>query len=146
MPWKNINEVKQEVISDFVDSVRGTVDAFLMKDAYDYIVGSVQFVNSNQTNGTSLQTFDTRSYHIRVDTTYIGSLTSAVSGFVTVGSEYDYDQDTGVLFVRSMDALDIWSNPSTLEFYRKAHFKSEYSDTSPIWNQFQISLQIEELV
>lgn len=146
VPWKNINEIKQGVLSTFVDSVRGMVDPFLIKDAYDYQVGSVQFVNSNQTQGSTLQTFDVRSFHIRVDTTFIGSLTSAVSGFVTLGSEYDYDQDNGIITVNTFTALDIWSNPSTIEFFRKVHFKNEYSDTSPIWNQFQVALVIEELV
>lgn len=146
VPWQNINDVKQGVLSTFADSVRGTVDPFLIKDPYDYKVGSVQFVNSAQTEGGTLQTFDTSSFSIRVDTTFIGSLTSALSGFVTLGAEYDYDQDNGVLTVNTIDAIDIWSNPSTIEYFRKAKFDGNYADVSPIWNQFNVQLVIKEIV
>ena len=108
--------------------------------------GSVQFVNSNTSLPSTLQTFDTNSFSIRVDTIFIGSLTSAVSGFVRLGLHYDYDQDAGVITVKSMDALDIWSNPTTIEYYRKAKFVNNYADTSPIWNQFNTTIVIEELV
>lgn len=146
VPWQNINEVKQAVLSEFADDVRGTVDNFLIKDPYDYKVGSVQFVNSDQTLPSTLQTFDTNSYSIRVDTIFIGSLTSALSGYVTLGDEYEYNQDDGIITVKSMNAADIWSNPSTIEYFRKAKFDEAYADTSPMWNQFNVQLVIKEIV
>ncbi len=146
IPWKNINETKQNTLTSFADDVRGTVDAFLIKDVYEFAVGSVTLVSTNATQGGTLQTFDTKSYSIRVDTTGIGSLTSALSGYVTLGTEYDYDQDSGVLTVNTINAVDHWSNPTTIEYFRKAHFKDDYSDTSIIWNQFSAGVVIEEIV
>ena len=144
-PWRSINEVKQLVIASFADQVRGNVDPFLMKDAYDYQVGSVMIVRSGITTG-SLQSFDARSYHIRVDTLHIGSLTSTLSGFVTLGTEYDYDQDTGVINITTKNATDQWSIVATGEYYRKVAFSDDYSDASPLWNSFQVTLKIEEQV
>lgn len=146
IPWRNIADTKQNTLAYFADTVKGNVTPFLMKDPYDFAVGSIQWVNTTQTDGDSLQTFDLRSYHIRVDTTYIGSLTSVLSGFVTLGSEYSYDQDTGVLTVNTIGANDRWSTPTTIQYFRKVHFAQDYSDTSPIWNQFQVTVVIEELV
>jgi len=145
IPWKNINDVKQSTLADFVDDMRGTVDRFLIKDPYDYQVGSVMVVRSGISAG-SVQTFNVKSYHVRVDTTYIGSLTSTLSGFVTLGTEYDYDQDTGVLNITTKNATDQWSIVATAEYFRKAHFKQDYQDTSPIWNQFSVNIVIEEMV
>jgi len=145
IPWKNINETKQNTLASFADDMRGVVDSFLIKDPYDYQVGSV-LVASGATNGSTLQTFNIKSYHIRVDTTYIGSLTSTLSGFVTLGQEYSYDQDVGVITVNTMNGTDQWSIVATAQYFRKAHFKRDYSDTSPIWNQFQVNVVIEELV
>lgn len=145
VPWRNINETKQNTLAYFADQMRGMVLRFLMKDPYDYQVGSVLVVAAGTTAG-SYQTFDINSFHIRVDTTYIGSLTSTLSGFVTLGTDYDYDQDTGVLNITGKASADAWSLVATGEYFRKVHFKQDYSDTSPIWNQFQVNVMIEEQV
>lgn len=145
VPWKNINEIKQLIISSFADNVRGNVDPFLMKDPYDYLIGSVQLVNTNQTQGGTLQTFDTRSFSVRIDSTFIGSLTSNLSGYVTLGTEYDYDQDNGILTVNTIAATDFWTIPATVEYFRKVKFEKDYSDTSPLWNQFSVQMVIFEI-
>lgn len=144
VPWKNINDTKQNTLASFVDSVRGTTDLFLIKDPYDYVIASVTLVTTNFTQGSTLQTFDARSYHVRIDTNDIATLTSALSGFVTLGTEFTYDQDNGIMLVNTINAVDHWSVNSA-EFFRKAHFKNDYSDISPIWNQFQVTLVIEEI-
>lgn len=144
--WQNINETKQNTIAHFVNvTLKGGVNAFLMKDVYDYVVNS-WMVASGATNGSTLQTYDQNSFHIRVDTTYMGSLTSTVSGFVTLGSEYSYDQDNGIITINTMNAGDIWSYVDSSEYFRKCVMERNYQDTSPIWNIFQIPLVIKEIV
>jgi len=145
VPWQNMNETKQNTLASFAKDMFGPVTPFLMKDPYDYRVNSVLAVNTNQTQGGTLQTFDTKSFAIRVDTTTIGSLTSNLSGFVTLGSEYDYDQDTGVLTVNTIAATDFWTAQS-LQYFRKVAFKEDYSDVSVIWNIFGSRMVIEEIV
>lgn len=146
IPFRNFNEVKWEKLTSFSKQVFGPRDPFLMKDPYDQYVASVTLVNTTVTNGSTLQTFDTNSYSIRIDTTDITTLTSVLSGFVTLGSEFLYDQDTGVLTVNSKNSVDHWSTPGTISYFRKVYFTNDYSDSSPVWNIFNSNVQIREIV
>jgi hypothetical protein len=146
VPWKNINEIKQAAISSFIDLQKGMVTPFLMKDPDTFRVNSVLAVATNQlTNPVSLNLFDTRSYFIRADTTTIGSFTSALSGFVVLGTDYDYDQDTGLLTVHSINSGDYWTVQSA-QFFHKCAFAAKYKEKMIIWNQFSMRLEIEEIV
>jgi len=145
VPWNNINEIKQSALSSFFNLQKGQVTPFLMKDPIDFRTNSVLAVNTDQTNPVSTGLFDLRSYFIRADTTTIGSLTSSISGFVTLGQEYDYDQDTGLLTVNSINSGDFWTVQS-MTFFHKCAFASSYRETGIMWNQFSLRLEIEEIV
>lgn len=145
IPWQNMTEQKQQLLMTIVDSVKGRTFPFLMKDPYEYQVASVEVGDSGTTNGATLQIYDTRSFFVRADTTTIGSLFSATSGFVTLGTEYDYDQDTGVLTVNTKDFGDVWGARS-MEYYRKCVFKEDYRETAVLWNIFNAQVQINEIV
>lgn len=146
--FKNINEIKQQSLQLFIKQQRNGVTPFLMKDPnpLDFRINSVFVVSGDAvTEPGSHNIFDTNSFFVRVDTTTIGSLTSNKSGFVTLGSEYDYDQDTGVLTVKSIDTDDSW-HAQSLQYYRKCKFMSPYNENQVIWNQFSVGLTIEEIV
>ncbi len=147
IPFKNINELKQESLQLFVKNQRNGVTPFLMKDPdpLDFRINSVFVTSGDVTEPASRNIFDTSSFFVRVDTTTIGSLTSNKSGFVTLGAEYDYDQDTGLLTVKSIDTDDFWTAAS-LQYYRKCKFASPYSTNMVIFNQFSLSLIIREIV
>ena len=146
IPFRNINEVKQSALFSFYNLQKGMTTPFLIKDPIDFRVNSV-FVASGDpvVEPASLSVFDLSSYFIRVDTTTIGSMTSNKSGFVTLGSEYDYDQDTGKLTINSIDDDDSW-HAESLQYFRKAAFEQQYRETGIIWNQFALNLTIEEQV
>ena len=119
---------------------------FLMKDPDTFRVNSALAVATNfLVNPVSLNLFDTRSYFIRADTTTIGSMTSALSGFVVLGTDYDYEQDTGLLTVHSINSGDFWT-VSSAQFFHKCAFASTYKESIIIWRQFSIRLEIEEIV
>ena len=146
IPFRNINEVKQSALYSFYNLQKGTVTPFLMKDPIDFRVNSVFVVSGDAVSEpASLGMFDLSSFFIRVDTTTIGSMTSNKSGFVTLGNEYDYDQDTGNLTVKSIDNDDSWTAAS-LQYFRKCAFEQQYRETGIIWNQFSLNLVIEEQV
>lgn len=146
VPWKNINEVKQSAIQSFWNLQKAGVTPFLMADPIDFRVNSVFVVSGDAvTEPGSLNIFDLSSFFIRVDTTTIGSMTSNKSGFVTLGSEYDYDQDTGRLTVMSIDTDDSW-HANSLQYFRKCAFTGTYRETGLMWNQFSLRLSIEEMV
>jgi len=147
-PYRNINEIKNESLQLFVKQQRNGVTPFLMKDPdpLDFRINSVFVTSGDVTEPASLNIFtETTSFFVHVDTTTIGSLTSNKSGFVTLGSEYDYDQDTGLLTVKSIDTDDFWTAAS-LQYFKKCKFAGKFTQTSPIWNQFSTTLIIEEIV
>jgi len=144
IPFRNINEVKQSGLSSFFNLQKGMTTPFLMKDPIDFRVNSVLAVNTNQTNPVSTTLFDVTSFFMRVDTTTIGSMTSALSGFVVLGTDYDYDQDTGMLTVHSINAVDFWAVQSA-QYFRKCAFEASYREVGIIWNQFSTTLVIEEI-
>lgn len=146
VPWKNINEIKQAAISSFWDLQKGMTTPFLMKDPDTFRINSALAVATNElTNPVSTGLFDVRSYFIRADTTTIGSMTSALSGFVVLGTDYDYDQDTGMLTVHSINSGDFWT-VSSAQFFHKCAFANAYKEKMIIWNQFSVRLEIEEIV
>lgn len=141
---KLMTETKQPALLQFVNSLRGQVGVFLMKDAYDFRVASVLSVASGVTQGSSLFVYDTNSYTVRPDTLFIGSMASALSGYVRLGTQYSIDQDTGILTVNTKAVNDIWGVRS-LEYFRKVRLNAPYKDTSALWNTWTSNLTIQEL-
>lgn len=144
IPFQNINEVKLGLLTTLADSVQGTTLPFLMKDPYEYQVSSVLAVASGVSAGT-LQLYDTRSFFIRADTTTVGSLFSALSGYVKLGTNYNYDQDTGILTIITKSNTDAWGVRSA-EYFRKVHFANNFQDQAVLWNIFNATIQIDEIV
>jgi len=145
IPFKNINEVKQSGVFSFWNLQKGMTTPFLMKDPIDFRINSAFVTSGDVTEPASLGLHDVTSFFVLVDTTTIGSMTSNKSGFVTLGSEYDYDQDTGLLTVKSIDTDDYWQLTSA-QYFKKCAFEQQYRETGIIWNQFSVNLKIEELV
>jgi len=136
-PIKAMNELKQATLWAFVDTVKQTTNPFLMKDPYDYRVNSVLGVRSGITNAATLFLYDTNSYMVRADTISIGSLFSVASGFVRLGVQYGYDQDTGILTVNTKATTDVWGVRS-MEYWKKARFRTPWSERAIIWNIFGV--------
>lgn len=144
VPWKNINEIKESQLSSFFNLQKGMTTPFLMKDPIDFRINSIFVTSGDVTEPVSTTISDFAGFFVRVDTTTIGSMTSNKSGFVTLGSEYDYDQDTGQLTINSIDTDDFYTAAS-LQFFHKCAFASKYRETGIIWNQFSVRLEIEEI-
>lgn len=146
VPFVNFNEVKQATLATFINSLKGATTPFLMKDPYDYYVGSAMAVRSGYISGqTSLSLFDTNSFFVRADTFSIGSLFSSLSGYVRLGQEYSYDQDTGMLTVNTKAVTDVWGARS-MTYFRKCAFDGSYQEQSRLWNIFAADISINEIV
>lgn len=142
VPVSLFTEIKQSSLWSFYDVTHGMTRPFLLKDAYDYQVTSVFLCGSGFTVG-SFFTRDVNSYVVRCDTTTIGSLFSTLSGYVTLGHEFSYSQDSGVITVNTKASGDVWSVRS-MEYFKKGSFSTPYAETSPMWNIFQTQFTIEE--
>jgi hypothetical protein len=146
IPFINYNEIKQGPLAAFFNVVKGKTLPFLMKDPYDYRVNSVMGVRSGYASGSGdLRLYDTNSYQVRADTTTIGSLFSSLSGWVTLGAEYSYSQDTGLLTVNTKAQNDVWGVRS-MQYWRKVKFTNDYTESAVIWNIFGSQIDMREEV
>jgi hypothetical protein len=145
IPYKNISLIKQSSLEALFDVTLGGALPFLIKDAYEFRVNSVLAVRSGITNAATLYLYNVNSWFVRADTFTIGSLFSASSGFVTLGAEYSYAQDTGLLTVNTKATADVWGVRS-MQYWRKAMFMDDYGDTGIIWEQFSLSQKVREIV
>lgn len=144
IPWTNITEQKQQALFAFNNTTKGKTLPFLMKDPYDYRVNSVLGVRSGYASGSAdLHLYDTNSFTVRADTTTIGSLFSVLSGYVTLGQEYTYAQDTGVFHINSKAVNDVWGVRS-MQYFRKCKFSQDYTENAVLWNIFNLNLVIRE--
>ena len=132
-----MNEIKQSSLWAFVDTVKQTTNPFLIKDPYDFRINSVLAVRSGLTNGSSLFLYDTNSYMVRADTVTIGSLFSALSGYVLLGTNFTYDQDTGIITLTTKSNTDVWGVRST-QYWKKVRFGSPWKEKAIIWNIFGV--------
>lgn len=146
IPLSLYNEIKQSSVWPFFrDSTRGMLRPFYVKDPYDQWSAPVTAVGTGVTTG-GFQLFDTNSYSIRVDTTYIGSLSSVLSGFVTLGSEFTYNVDSNQLVVNTKASGDVWTYPSTVSYFRKVRLSAGFVETAAIWNVFGSALSLNEII
>ncbi len=146
IPLSLYNELKQSSVWQFFrDTTRGMTIPFLIKDPYDQFSAPVTAVRSGLTNGASLALYDTKSYSIRVDTLSIGSLSSTLSGFVRLGTNYSYNVDSGMLVVNTKAAADVWTYPATVSYFRKVKLTAGFVETAAIWNIFGAALTLAEL-
>lgn len=146
IPLSLYNEIKQSSVWQFFqNTTRGMTKPFLVTDPYDRWIAPVTVVRSGFTSGASLHFCDANSYSVRVNTTYIGSLTSALSGYVRLGVEYGYDVDAGILTVNTKATSDVWTNGQTVSYFRKVRLTSPFVETAAIWNIFGSALTLKEL-
>lgn len=144
LPISLYTEIKQSSLWAFWDIVRGTTLPFVIKDPYDNCVNSVLAVDSGVTNAATAFLFDTNSYFVRADTMAIGSLFSALSGYVTLGTNYNYDRDSGLLTVVAKATNDVWGARS-MSYWKKVKFNSQMVENDLMWNTFATALTLIEL-
>tara|TARA_R110000868_G_scaffold157974_5_gene385637 strand:- start:402 stop:974 length:573 start_codon:yes stop_codon:yes gene_type:complete len=140
-----MNEISQAPLWAFWNARKGMIEPFLMKDPYDYRVNSIVSVRSGINAGT-VAIYDTNSWTIRPDSTTVGSMFSALSGYITLGVEYTLDQDEGILTVVTKDNTDIWRCTS-MQYFRKVAFASQLTEKSLLYNIFQVgNVKINEIL
>lgn len=144
LPLNNYTEIKQSSLWHFWDLTKGPTIPFLMRDPYDYAINSVLAVRSGISTG-SFFLYDTHSYMVRPDTTTVGSLFSSLSGYVTLGTNYNLDQDSGVFTILTKSNTDVWGARSVF-YLKKCRFSGDYNEASPLWNVFNANLTIKEVL
>ena len=139
------NQIKQSSLWAFWNlQTKGMTKPFLIKDPYDNYVSSVIVAGNAATNAATGYIYDTNSFSIRADTTTISTLTSALSGFVTLGHEYSYLQDTGIFTVNTKVTSDVWTAHS-VSYWRKVTFSKKMTEAQILWGTFTTALTFDEL-
>ncbi len=144
IPWTNIPQAKRDKILGFVNSMKAGAQTFLVKHHKDFRVNSVLVASAGWTDGGTMFLYDTNSYFIRADTTTIGSLFSTLSGYVTLGSEYQYEQDTGILTANSFDSTDVW-RANSMQYFRKVYITRNYNETGILEGQYTGRITFDEV-
>lgn len=145
VPMRVYNEIKQESLYYFWNSVFGETMPFFMKDPYEFRVNSGLAVRSGLISAATLYMYDTRSWRIYPDTVTVQSLFSSLSGYVLAGSEFTIEQDTGILRVNTKAATDVWGVRS-LQYFRKCAFEDDYVERARMWQIWATELTIEEMI
>jgi hypothetical protein len=145
IPIPVYNEIKQSSLMYFWNQVKGETLPFFMKDPYDYWVNSAIVVRSGLISAATIYMYDANSFKIYPDTTTVGSLFSSLSGYVTAGSEYNIEQDTGILRVNTKATTDVW-RVTSIQYFRKCALEQTYNERAIIWNIFGTELTVEEFV
>lgn len=144
LPLKNYTEIKHSSLWYFISVVaKQQTNPFLMRDPYDFAINSVLAVRSGISAG-SLFLFDVNSFMVRADTTTVGSFFSSLSGYVKLGTNYNYDQDSGVINLTIKSNTDVWGARSVF-YFKKVRLMEPFRETSPLWNIFQGDLHLKEM-
>lgn len=143
IPFSNVASECRNSLIDFIDSTKGRVKPFLMKDPDEYFVSSAGHA---YTGVTTFRLFDTRSIPIFPDSANLNIFSVLSAAVLVNGSDFTLDQDTGILtYITTPSATDSWSVRST-EFFKKWAFNQDYRDVSPrVWSLFDVQLDLKEL-
>jgi hypothetical protein len=140
--FTNVTSTKRDQIVSLVNSVKGTVYPFWFADPYD-AVGSAMVVRSGITTG-SVRVFDTNSFSIRPASLQVSTLFSALSGYVTNGTEFNYNMESGYVVLVTKSSTDVWGVRSLSTLFKKCFFDEDYTDQSRLWSIWNTGLVFEE--
>lgn len=137
----NLPRSKQSSLHAFWNACKGQVTPFLFKDPYDFRANGTICVRT----GTAARSFFIRTaegYPVIAASGTI-RITSTLSGTLTQGTHYSFDQDTGVFSTHiTPSSSDFWV--ASCEYFRKCKFDS-YQENSKLWNSFGGSISFHEI-
>lgn len=132
LSFNNMARIRQNSLSALYNACRGGVLPFLFKDPYDFRANATICVRT----GTAVRSFfvvTAEGYPVIPQSGTL-RITSTLSGVLTQGTHYSFNQDTGVFSTHiAPSSADFWV--ASCEYFRKCRFQS-YSDASPISDIF----------
>ena len=142
LDFQNMQPAKRDQVISIVNSCKGMTYPFWFADPYDY-VNSALVVRSGISAG-SVQVFDTNSFQIRPASLQVSTLHSALSGYVTNGTEFSYNMESGFITITTKASTDVWGVRSLYTLFKKCFFDRDYSDSSRLWGSWQSGIQFSE--
>jgi hypothetical protein len=138
--FPNLPRTQQQSLEAFYNSLRAG-GAFLFKDPYDYLINGATCVRT----GTSVRSFFVLTAegwpYIPVSGTIL--ITSNLSGALTQGTHFQFDQTTGVFSTWvAPSSLDFWT--SSCQYFRKCGF-DDYAMSSKLWQNFVGGVSFSEI-
>jgi hypothetical protein len=137
--YKNRPIGPQTSLAAFINTHK-KVDPFLFKDPY---LNRADNLSRVFTDVTSFYLYDADSFWVIPDSASL-LITSTLSGELTNGSEYILDQDTGII----VNSIAVTSDTLTwsCSYFKKGVFQGQYSESSMLWENFDISFVIQEII
>jgi hypothetical protein len=136
----NITEVKQSSLHNFWNQQKGQVTPFLFKDPYDYKANGI--TQPAAASGSGFYLRQVNSYKVIPDSGNF-LIRDSRSGNLVSGSHYVASLDNGWIQVLVAQS-STWV--ASFEFFRKVAFSDQYSEQSKIWNIFDTTIVIQELI
>lgn len=133
-------------LTAFVNNRKGPVLPFFFSDPYDMHVNS-QLLQNTGTAVVTMELFHpVGSYHIYPNSAFIGTITSALSPALSLGTDFNLDHDSGYLTLVVSPNSDDYLTVNSTQFFRKCRFARDYSHQSPLWEIFNARLDFREIL
>ncbi len=140
---KNAGREKQSSLYLFVNSLKGMATPFRIKDPYDYQFGAVvQPTSSNMTSGDGFYVTNDFGWRSLPDESAHVFFDASSPAALVESTHYVTSYDNGFVTVLGPVSSQ-WT--SSMEYFRKAHMAQPYEERSTIWNQFTVTIIIQEI-
>lgn len=142
-PLKNWPETKTNSLRAFYNARFGKVEPFAFKDPYDKdLVGVTLAATTTMGAGSGFYLYEANSYRVLPDSANF-VITCGRSGNLVSGTNYVMSLDNGWIQVVTAPS-SIWTGSG--EFFRKVHFDMQWTEKSPIWNIFNGTVVLQEIL
>lgn len=146
LQYQNAQDGREQQLEDFFNSLRGGVGFFFFTDPmtkhhFSDSAATGFFVNSRQGR------FYTKTDSWRViPASGSFTLSSALSGDLSLGVHYAFSQDNGffTVFTTALNSNDVYGWRGT--FYHKCMFDPKFRARSRLWNNFGFTLSFDEVL
>ena len=141
---RNLNEISQASLHSFVNLQKNMVTPFLFKDPYDYATSAsiTQPTTTAMGNGSGFYLVQQNSWRVIPDSAFL-AFADGNSGALVAGSHYVASLDNGWIQAK-VAVSSVWT--ASFQYFRKVAFEAEYAERSDIWNNFNTTLSIRELL
>lgn len=140
----NYEIAKQTSLEAFFNALKGKTTPFLFKDPYAYATSSAitQPATTNMANGSGFYLVQQNSWRVIPDSAFL-AISCGRSGTLTAGSHYVASLDNGFITTKVVPS-SVWT--ASFQYFRKCVFESDFAPGSNIWNNFNVSMTIQEII
>ncbi len=140
---KNAPRETQASLYLFVNSLKGSTTPFRIKDPYDYQFNAVtQPTSSNMVSGDGFFVINNFGWRSLPDENAHVFFDPASPSALVESTHYVASYDNAFITLL-VPVSSLWT--ASMDYFRKAHIAERYEERSTLWNNFGISIIIQEI-